>query len=157
MKKLEDQLSNLDEAIENAKNDLGKENEDPMVQRLVMQKARLKDNVQARRDMLLKRELVKVKEFEGKKRALEKHRDSLKEQLATQEQAAAETADKLKVISRDTADLENRRQKIKTLERVTAKLRDELQQIGLGKYAPHQIERIEQAIAPPRPHKGLHE
>jgi hypothetical protein len=157
MKKLEDQLSNLDEAIENAKNVLGKENEDPMVQRLVMQKARLKDDVQARRDTLLKRELVKFKEFEGKKRALEKHRDSLKEQLATQEEAAAETVDKLKVISRDTADLENQRQKIKTLERVIAKLSDELQQIKLRKYAPHQIERIKQAIAPPRPHKGLHE
>ena len=140
MLRWEDQLSKLDEAIENAKNGSEKENEDPTVQRLIKQKARLKDNIQAHRDTLLKRfsditELVKVKEFEGKKRALEKHRDSLKEQLATQEGAAAETVDKLKVISRDTADLENKRQKIKTLERVIAKLSDELQQIGLEKYA----------------------
>ena len=154
LKKLEDKLSDLEMGIEEAQNTFkGKGKENPTVQRLLKEKATLEDKIIARRDDLLKKfsdstELVKVKEFEGKKRAFEKHRDSLKEQLARQEEAEAETRDKLKVISRDTADLESRRQKIKTLEQVAAKLNDELQTIGLEKYAPVRIERVEQAIPP---------
>ena len=149
MKKLEGKLSDLELGIEEAQNTFkGKGKENPTVQRLLKDKASLEDKIIARRDDLLKKfsdstELVKVKEFEGKKRAFEKHRDSLKEQLTKQEEAAAETQDKLKIISRDTADLESRRQRIKTLEQVTAKLNDELQTIGLEKYAPARIERVE--------------
>jgi hypothetical protein len=137
--RLEDQISNLDEAIENAKDRLpGKE--DIRVQTLLKQRARLHDRIQARRDTL--------------KSIFEKRRASLKEQLTTQEAAAAEIQEKLKGINRDTAELENKRQKIKTLEGVVAKLSDELQRIGLEKYAPARIERIDQASAPGSGRKG---
>ena len=135
LKKLDDKLVDVDRAIKAARNAFrGKGKENPTVQRLLKEKATLEDKLLARRDELLKNfsddaGAAKLKELERKKKAFEKHRSALKEQLAKQEKAAAETADKLKVISRDTADLENRRQKIKKLEEVTAKLADELQRV----------------------------
>jgi beta-lactamase regulating signal transducer with metallopeptidase domain len=133
LKKLEDRLSDLELAIEVAEYGKPKGEEvNPELQRLAKQRAVLEDMIRLRRDELLKKfsdstELVKVKEFEGKKRTLEKQRDSLKEQLASQEASAAETADKLKIISRDTADLEARRRRIRSLEQFVDRLDKELQ------------------------------
>ena len=132
LKKLADRLSDLELAIEEAQSTTKVET----VQRLMKQKATLEEKIELRRDTLLKKfsdatELVKVKEFEGKKRAFEKHRDSLKEQLAKQEEAEVETRDKLKVISRDTADLEARRRRIRSLEQFMDRIDRELQDTWL--------------------------
>ncbi|HEY1598147.1 MAG TPA: M56 family metallopeptidase [Pirellulales bacterium] len=133
LKKLEEQLEAADQNIKGAKRQT---KDDPAVKRLEKDRAAVEYLVNSRRDELLKKfsdivQAVKVKELQGKLQVAQKHRDGLALQLETLKKERTELQDKLTVITRDTAELETRRQKIRVLEQVADEINRDLQKIDL--------------------------
>ena len=56
--------------------------------------------------------------------------------------------DKLSVITRDTAELETKKQKVHTLQLVVEEMNRDLHKISLEKQAPNRIQRLDDAVAP---------
>jgi capsular exopolysaccharide synthesis family protein len=152
LKKLEEQKSDLELAISEAKNQVkGKDN--PTVKRLAKSLQAVEEKVGLRRDDLMKRfsdsnESVKIKEFEGKKLATEKHRASVVEQIAELKEQHTELTEKLTVMTRDTAELDTKRQRVKTLQALVDGLNADLYKISVEKSAPSRVQKLDDAIAP---------
>lgn len=152
MKKLEDQLSDYDSAIAETKN-MVKGNDNKALQRLQKSRDAVEEKIAARRDELQKKfadtnDAVKVKEAQGKMASAEKHKASHEKQLGELKEQAEALEKQLMVFGRGTADLENRKVKVRTLQQMTEEMNRDLHKIWLEKQAPQRVQRIEEAIAP---------
>jgi hypothetical protein len=129
-----DQLVEVETALIDEKEDASPNDRDVRV--LSKREQQIEERIAARRDELMKRfsdvnEAVKVKEYEGKKLATEKHRDSVVEQLKDLKQQHAELTEKLSVMTRDTAELDVKRARIRVQQQIVDKLEHELQAMSI--------------------------
>ncbi len=147
LRKLEEQVTDIEAAVANAKNQNGEDN--PAVKRLAKTLAAAEGKVALRRDELLKRfsdanEAIKVREYEGKQRAAEKRRDSLAEQLKELKDQQQELAQRMDVIGRDTPELDVKRARVRKLQEWVDELTRDLYRL--------QLERVD-LVDPPPPHR----
>ena len=146
LRKLEEQATDLEAAVGNAKNQNGQDN--PTVKRLAKALAATEEKVALRRDELMKRfsdtnESVKVREYEGRQKAAEKHRDSLAEQVKELKEQQQGLAEKLTVIGRDTPELDVKRAAVRKLQEWVDDLTRDLYRL--------QLEKVDLVDPPPRP------
>jgi len=152
LKKLEDQKAGLELGIASARSQV-KGRDNPAVKRMEKDLAAVEEQIQIRRDDLMKKfsdsnEAVKIKEHQGNLAAKEKHRDSVKKQLEDLHKQQDDMKEQLMRITRDTAELDNKRQRTKTLQQVLDDLNRQLHTIQLEKSAPARVQKLDEAIAP---------
>ena len=152
LKKLEEQRSALELGVAEAMNQL-KTRDNPTAKRLSKSLAAVEEQVELRRDQLLKHfsdssEAVKIKEYEGKQRAFERHRESITTQIEELKKQKEELTERLTAMTRDTAELDNKRQKVKTLQHLVDELNGDLYKISVEKQAPPRVQMLDDAIPP---------
>jgi polysaccharide biosynthesis transport protein len=152
LKKLEDQLSNINQSIAAARNQV-KGNDNPSVKRAEKDRSVLEDQISTRRDELLKKfsdsnEAIKVKESKGKMESAQRHRDNVLKHLEELKDEQKAIQEKLSVITRDTAELETKKQKVHTLQLVVEEINRDLHKISLERQAPNRIQRLDDPVAP---------
>ncbi|HEY4313143.1 MAG TPA: M56 family metallopeptidase [Pirellulales bacterium] len=140
LRTFEAQLIDAEIALDEAREENRKQGRDPdeRLQGFKRRQQSIEDRIHARRDELMKKfsdsnEAVKIKEYEGKKLATEKHRDSVSEQLKDLKQQQAELTEKLSVMTRDTAELDVKRARIRVQQEIVDKLEHELQAMSIEK------------------------
>ena len=104
LRKLEEQKHDLELAIADATNQI-KSKDNPTLKRLNKSLAAVEEKIELRRDELLKRlpdrdGTLKVKEYEGKLLATEKHRSAVQQQIDDLQKQHDELAEKLKIAPR---------------------------------------------------------
>ncbi len=152
-KKLEEQKSDLELGIAEAKNSVKGGKDNPTVKRLSKSLSAVEEKVALRRDELMKRfsdsnEAVKIKEYEGKLKATEKHRDSVEDQLKELKKQHTDLTNDLMLMTRNTAELDNKQQRVKALQQLVDELNRDLYKISIEKNAPSRVQKLDDAIAP---------
>ena len=121
--------------------DLGKQGngkESPASKRIEAHRNSIEDKIAARRDELMKRfsdanEAIKIKELQGKLASAEKHRDSVNKQLDELKKQREELIKKLEIITRDTAELDTRKQSLRVEQDFVGELTSRLNRLQLEK------------------------
>ncbi|HVU88672.1 MAG TPA: polysaccharide biosynthesis tyrosine autokinase [Pirellulales bacterium] len=152
LRKLEEQRSDLELSIAEAKTQI-KNKDNPTLKRLLKSLAVVEEKVELRRDELLKRfsdsnEAIKIKEYEGKQRSTERHRDSVAQQIEELKNQKKELEEQLKTMTRDTAELDNKKQRVKALQHLVDELNSDLYKISVEKSAPPRVQKLDDAIPP---------
>ncbi|HVU44290.1 MAG TPA: M56 family metallopeptidase [Xanthobacteraceae bacterium] len=137
LRKLEEQRNDLELAVGEAKNQI-KSNDNPTLKRLQKSMGVVEENIEIRRDELRMRfadsnGATKLKEHEGKLRATEEQRDAVSQQLKDMDQKRAELTAKLKVVTRDAAELDLKEHKVKLLHQLIEELKRDLQKLPAQK------------------------
>jgi polysaccharide biosynthesis transport protein len=152
MKKLEEDLSGVELFIADLSKQV-KTKENGAIKRAEQRRNAVEDKISMRREELMKKfsdsnEAIKVKEFQGKLAASEKHRDAVKERLDVLKKERDELHTKLQIITRDTAELDTRKQNLRTQQLFLDSLNADLARINLEKQAPQRVKQLDDAIAP---------
>jgi capsular exopolysaccharide synthesis family protein len=78
----------------------------------------------------------------------QRHRDSVIKHLEELKEEQKTVQDQLSIITRDSAELETKKQKVHTLQVVVEEINRDLHKMGLDKQAPNRIQRLDDPVAP---------
>jgi len=130
VRKLQDQVDVVEEALGDTASAGGKS--EYLTKRRDMLLTRLNQRmVELKKQFSESKELLRMKEIQGRLTSVERHRERLKQQLEELQKQQRELTAALKSTGGDTAEVETKRQKIRTQQQIVDELNRELHKLQL--------------------------